>query len=137
MIHQIFLTPLPYKIKCGANDFKYDAFLSRVGESLQHSLKVSEQEEGGKISNFRLSEAQLMELEHILSLVNSDLAKDLQFFQEKGLDLKKHIDDRIALCNAFAFDFWDTLKVFCDLHEIKRLKALQEGKSITPTFAQE
>lgn len=131
MIHQIFLTPLQYKIKCGEDDFKYDAFLSRVGESLQHSLEVSEHEAGGKISNFRLSEAQLMDLKHVLTIANSYLGKGLEFFQERGLDLKEHIGDRIALCNIFGFDFWDMLKVLCDDYEIKSLKVLQEGKSIT------
>jgi hypothetical protein len=130
MIHKIYLTPPQNKLKCGEEDFRYEAFFIRVRNLLQDSLNEMKLGKQQTISNIPLSEEQLKELKNILACDNSDLANEPQFFDESGLNPKKFIDKRIALCNVFGLDFWDALGMFCHPYDIERLKALHKGQTI-------
>jgi hypothetical protein len=82
------------------------------------------------MQNFTLSEKQLADLKHILSCDNAELADEPEFFEETGLDPKLFIAERIALCNAFKIDFWNTIGLYSTPYNTKRLKALYTGQSI-------
>ena len=80
--------------------------------------------------DFTLTEKQFADLKHILMTDNADLADHPEFFEESWLDPKEFIAERIALCNAFKIDFWNTVDLFSTPYHLQRLKALYNGQSI-------
>ncbi|HEY5408352.1 MAG TPA: hypothetical protein VIJ92_14760 [Ginsengibacter sp.] len=80
--------------------------------------------------DFTLTEKQFNDLKHILTVDNANLADHPEFFDELGLDHKEFIAERIALCNAFKIDFWNTVDAFSPSYNLQRLKALYNGQSI-------
>jgi len=81
------------------------------------------------MKNLNLQQTQFEILANILKHDIADLAEDPRFLEDGSHNPQKYIDERIALCRLFEFDFWDSIDLYCNHYSLERLKALYEGKS--------
>ncbi|KAA9038750.1 hypothetical protein FW778_14495 [Ginsengibacter hankyongi] len=82
------------------------------------------------MENFTLTPKQYDDLKHIFMVDNADIGQHPEYFEEANVSPKDYLDERIALCEAFKIDFWESAGDLSRHYDHERLKAMYIGMSI-------